>query len=585
MLKTGYTYIIYIMTLLLLLACNKEEYVDAVDDQPVDVSFTFSISSARRAASRMSADVTQTNSTYRGIDDIRLIPFRVRGAVTASERPLLATIGTGAEGGIFDKTATDPPAKFYLYDDCWLMPGTASFLFYGKGSPVTGRTEKPHNGSLVETFPDNLYPEGISFRPDAIRDNNDAPAAATALAAYLTHIAQTPGWASTRHPALRTYFLNFTGQVGADQVLMAGAGFNVRAHVNALYGALSGLTLEAGSDEATLRNAVLTRISSYGGITFNDGTKTVTSLGSTLDGYPGNVDLPDGAAALRWNGSAFAVQTETTTLAPINNLGRFAYPADLRYYANSQIATSNLDKRTQYYAPSATWSEVLSNYEMVRAAVTPGTQAVALIEPIQYAVACLQLSLGRLTSATLKDAAGADVTVGEGYFPLTGVIVGAQHPVDFSFTPQLPQSDVATRFAYDRDTEKTGGGYHALSAYNQSEPVSTLVLQSYDEEEVPIVLEFTNQSGQAFRSLTGIVYPGTKFYLVGKLKPDEVTASTPDYQRRVFTKDYTTTTTMRVVSFANAYNILPDLLLPRLEVGVEIVTDWMQAEPGTVEIY
>ena len=102
---------------------------------------------------------------------------------------------------------------------------------------------------------------------------------------------------------------------------------------------------------------------------------------------------------------------------------------------------------------------------------------------------------------------------------------------------------------------------------------------------MPIVLEFTNQSGQAFRSLTGIVYPGTKFYLVGKLKPDEVTASTPDYQRRVFTKDYTTTTTMRVVSFANAYNILPDLLLPRLEVGVEIVTDWMQAEPGTVEIY
>ena len=46
----------------------------------------------------------------------------------------------------------------------------------------------------------------------------------------------------------------------------------------------------------------------------------------------------------------------------------------------------------------------------------------------------------------------------------------------------------------------------------------------------------------------------------------------------------TTTARMRVSSFAKAYNILPDLLTARLEVGVEIVQDWIQADPVAVEL-
>ena len=68
------------------------------------------------------------------------------------------------------------------------------------------------------------------------------------------------------------------------------------------------------------------------------------------------------------------------------------------------------------------------------------------------------------------------------------------------------------------------------------------------------------------------------------LSPETVAANEDDYKKRVFTQDYTTTAKMRVTSLARAYNILPDLLSPRLEVGVEIVQDWIQADPVSVEL-
>ena len=59
---------------------------------------------------------------------------------------------------------------------------------------------------------------------------------------------------------------------------------------------------------------------------------------------------------------------------------------------------------------------------------------------------------------------------------------------------------------------------------------------------------------------------------------------TGEYANRVFTQDHTTTMTMSVASLAKAYTCMPDLLAPRLEVGVQIVTHWIQSPTTNVEL-
>ena len=155
---------------------------------------------------------------------------------------------------------------------------------------------------------------------------------------------------------------------------------------------------------------------------------------------------------------------------------------------------------------------------------------------------------------------------------LTGVIIGGQHTVGFDFKPKGPQSDLDARFIYDSvvGTAGTDGKW----------TVNTLVLQSYDGEKVPVVLEFKNNTPYQFTGKDGIIYPGTKFYLIAELDP--AGKGEGNYAGRVFTQDYTTKVGMRVISLANAYSCMPDLLAPRLEIGVEVTTDWILSTPTTV---
>ena len=117
----------------------------------------------------------------------------------------------------------------------------------------------------------------------------------------------------------------------------------------------------------------------------------------------------------------------------------------------------------------------------------------------------------------------------------------------------------------------------------QSPFLHTLVLQNWETEDVTVILELQNNSGQDFKGENGVVYNGTKFYLIGKIKlSDANSTGSEDYKSRVFTQDHTTTVGMKIESLSHAYNVLPDLLGGRLEIGVQIKTDWEAAKPTTV---
>ncbi len=590
--------LILMLAVLLLTGCNQIDDTGGVNDTPVDVSLCLSRSGDQpKNTTRQIPDVVQSGSTYRTLTDWHIIPFEVRGKIEITDLAKRERLGGMEEN--FDKT--EPDSRFFYTDKCSFMKGVASFLVYARALPTYGTTENPtiaqktENGSLTAVFPDDMNPSGITFTPEAIYGTSTVDTKATALAAYLTTIANTsvtvPGtfttyqWSNATTPAMKALYQNFIGQENVTAVDIAASSTNVLNYVNELYTQVNGIKATASGTDLSICNQILTNISGYTGVTFSVSESKVTNLGDAMSGYPGNIGLPDGAAVMRWTGSAFEPQTQTTTMDNVTGIARYAYPAELYYYANSQIKTSTSGSKKTYYTSESTWDAVLSQYENNNGVVTGNTTAVAIIDPLQYGVAHLQVILKQVASTTLKDAADEDITIGTDKFPLTAIIVGNQHPLGFDFKPNSEDA----YFMYDPNV--TGNVYLSSSPYTNSSNQnssdvsavsSTLVLQSNDNEEIALVLEFENNSTQTIEGVNhGLIHPGTKFYLVAKVKPSDATGDTVE-KKRVFTQDQITKMTMTVESLAKAYNVVPNLLSPRLEIGIQVVTNWMQVVPTDV---
>jgi hypothetical protein len=102
---------------------------------------------------------------------------------------------------------------------------------------------------------------------------------------------------------------------------------------------------------------------------------------------------------------------------------------------------------------------------------------------------------------------------------------------------------------------------------------STLVLASEvgAAKDVYIAIELLNNSGKDFYGVDHQMVPnGGKFYLVGKLTA--ATASVTSNQ--VFKQDYTTTAKITIGDLKSAYNTIPDLKAPSVEIGFSVNLEW-----------
>ena len=562
-----------LLTLAALTGCIDDEEVTVSDDRPVVAALSLSVLPRTSSATRMSGDVVQaTIGTFRGLQSLRAIPFATQGKVAAADRPR-AFDTQGLRSEEYQKTST----SFYYFETCSFTAGVSSFLVYGRAQTAVSADgspqDKPRNGSLVATFLGDASPAGISFAPDPIWDSTEAPADGIVMEDCLTDVANARilyqgyyyTWSSAPDTKLRAFYLNFTGQGSQNNALIAASTANVQRHLSDLRVKIAALTFGAGTIDALLRQAIIDAIDK--------------NLGLLPADYPASVHLPDGAAVVRWNGNRFQTETATTTLANISSLRRYAYPAELYYFANSRIKTTTRDDRRNYYSSESSWDNLLDQYEYDNGTVTNNTTAVAIKEPLQYAVGCLQLSFNSF-SGTLGDAEGRAVPCNSTSFPLTGIIVGSQRSVGFDFVP-ITASDVDTHFIYDSNPVATNGQQLYLGQTGEG-TTNTLVLQTCDDEKVTIILEFENNSGLAFTGLNGVVYPGTRFYLVGSVDPKVVPQA--DYEKRAFTQDYTTHVGISVASLAKAYNVTPDLLTPHLEIGVSLTPEWTMATPANVQL-
>ena len=104
--------------------------------------------------------------------------------------------------------------------------------------------------------------------------------------------------------------------------------------------------------------------------------------------------------------------------------------------------------------------------------------------------------------------------------------------------------------------------------------VPTLVLQTTNDTPILFALEFKNTTGYTRRCQQGDILPQCKFYLVGKLEAPAGGS--------VFTQDRVTTVSVKVESLRNAYNTVPDLHDPQLEIGIVTEMKWNQITPQSI---
>ena len=570
--KSSLVIVIMLSAWLLMVGCNADEGLQQ-ESKPVVVDLALTVSNAPQLTTRMTGTNVQAAGNYRGIEMTRIVPFNTHGKITVDDTPTWYQISALRT----DYLRTD---HFYLYKNCMIMEGAASFLTYGRAPK--GSLTKAANGSIIETFPLAMDPQHIRFSLEPI-SQRVVHSTATSLAEYMTSIATAKGnniaWKDAPSNVLKTMFLNFVNQTEAvtGGNVLPGSSANIKAYTLELKRLLNNLTL-TGEVDIAIRTAIIEKIETYD---------------NAWDGFPASLGLPDGAAAIRWNGTSFTPQISYTSLADINGIDRFTYPAEIYYYGNSRIVTSNIDSRQEIYDNESNqkWYQVLtSGYEYQdNAAVTHNTRSVAIKDPLQYGVARLQVKLIK-TASTLEDAKGSPIPVGDESFPLTGIIVGGQMPVGFDFAPTTSYpvySETDIVYVYDNQVKTNGTSgneyFYLSSAADATQMTNTLVLQSYDHKVVPVVLEFINNSESDFEGLDGTVLKGTKFYLVALIDPATKSGDPLTQIRdRVFTQDFTTTLNMRVTGLSKAYNVVPNLLSPRLELGIELVSQWASTTPEEI---
>lgn len=544
-------YVVTMLTALCLLSCSSDDTLSSTaSSNSVPVSLAMNISTSR-VSTRMTEAVTQqAGQDFRGIDldKLYLLPFSCVNPVGDNEAlssPVNALVQP------YEQTL-----NYYVESQIEVPEGTRSFLCYTRAVP---EADKFVNGSLTANIPfdtEGKKTGDISFSPEVIHNSNDVETTLSNIAEYLTAIAEAVQGTAGKE---ELYRLLTNGSVAPDAKnhthLLACSSTNVAQL--ATWVAEQGVTLPA----------------------FDTTNKPIT-------GYPASINLPDGVAVVKWNYTSkeFEPQVQTNTeVNNINSLNRFVYPAELYYYANSAIKTSTQSQREHY---GQTWANVLSNYEIDNA-VTNGTEAsIAIKDPLRYAVGCLQVGLN--VQNPLEDATGEktiSLTGGENAsFPLTAILVSSQFVQGYDFTPKGEGDEY---IIYDNQIKDYGismGGSIVSIPTTPSQYTNTLVLQTKDNENVRFALEFENNSGEDFEGINGKVFDGSKFYLVGTIEVPAVVDQDKDFKKRVFTKNHITQGTVTISSLKDAYTYLPDLLDPRLEVGIQLVPNWIQVTTTNVPL-
>lgn len=541
------------LAMLSLLGCTSSDAtIDRDDPQPpvvnngrvaVDLALSVSTTAGNSSATtRMAATTVQADGNYRGIQDLKVY------ALNSGNTQL----------GFYNNLTSVDGTRHYYTNQIDLSIGTNRFLCYAKAVPGSGSSNST-NGAITPHIVSTDYTQN-TFEPVQIISSNPSYATANTMAEYLTAIVTASSENDWINSALYQSIVPST--VGGH---IAGSSAN-------LYALIIDLKAKLVANPTTIHNTVL-------GVIGND--ENINTNLSLSDPYPASIGLPDGSAALEWDGSKFVAVTSFNSGTPLSDHTRFIYPPELYYYIDSPIKTATTSLENEY--KDATWSNVLEQYTQDDATVSSTTRSVAVKKALDYAVGCLEVYI-MANDNELVDNADNPVDISSHSFTLTGIILGGQYKQNYQFTPELSPtpSNTDEKIIYDKEVPSD----IILSTSWTTTPVYTLAFQSRDEKSIDIVLEFMN-NGDAFTGEGGIVHQNTKFYLVGQIWPEPEKASQGDYFTRVFTKDYKTKVKLNIQSLKHAYNVIPDLKTATYSIKVDnvAITPWSDGGSQNHELY
>ena len=517
-----------------LASCSSDDTFSGSKGQsgePVKTQFAISVPAGK--AGRLAQGIVQGQNpaVFRGMNNINLISFNAAPAAGKTGTEVIKL------GSILDnELQANTSAKVYY--EVPIEVGTTNFLFYGEAYSATPNAKT--DGALKATIVESV--DGIKFELQSIATKAENDSEVATLKAALNQVAGatdgTTAWKDATSD-LKKYYEALIS-------LKAGSATSVKL---ALADLKAGVEKATATAEEDLKDDITAAIDA-----------AVESIKSCT--YPRNINLPDGAAQLKFEGGAFSyIDSLNVGSLAYTSMANFVYPASLYYTTNTAIKTSTSRLADQY---GTDWKTCLALYNNGGGtSVEANTQSVALVNQIQYAVGRLDVA-AKFASATVKDNLQEDfnTAAGEG-ITLDGILVGGQKNVGWDFVTPINKTEYTI---YDASVTSTKIGTEDIKDKVMAQ---TLALATAAGEKVRFAIELTNNTGVAFTGVDGIVPAGARFYLVGELEPQTSVAN-----NRVFEQAYNTKANVTINSLAHAYNCIPDLKNPKLELGLSVNLKW-----------
>lgn len=597
-------------------ACSSENDMGAevnptFDGKTVKTQFALNVPYGD-TGTRMSAEATQ-KSDFRGISNMVLLPFNAN--VTGTETST-SFISLNQNTNAFESDGnTYANQGRYIYRDVKIPIGTKHFVFYGKATG-TETTTSDANKLFDKGYLSNNLSGTTSGTPVSLDNTNFAlqkinetlnlsTAEGTTTGKYDKVLKALQNVTDTKVTVEATTieWNNITSATDmkldhakklweAFSTLKAGSANSVRKTLNYLkssagVGALGTGTATADGDG--LLKTLVTKID-----------EALTTLGDDND-FPADFNLPDGAVGVNYDVTSKKWKFNSPENMNINtiNYANITYPASLDYFVSSPAkarddASTGLsdgkwpakDEWTKDNATWTGWGDEVKNT----------TRTIALEKAIQYGVANLKLTI-KANASTLSDNAQAkggqvadqnvDVT---NKLVMTGVLIGGQpEQVEWNYEPKT----TGTTFDLTIYDKKMNGATASAKGIDvlvgtASTPNYTLVLDNNNATTKPIyvAVELVNKTGIDFYGADGMIPADGKFYLIGKLDPNNAATvgENPKGVDRVFLKDYTTTANLTIKDLKNAYNVIPDLRSTAISVGLAVNLEWQEGITFNVEI-
>lgn len=532
---------------------------------------------------KMSPSITQSSGTsFRGIEEVYVIPFytemeKSEESGTKVAKPVTAgdtrqgNQNVSISGPTFAPTSLDPEEEKHvarLFERASVPVATNRMLVYGearKSYTEATKVNKHKNGVLLAEGLDSPQKAGdIQFHlepilgtrsdgEETVNEYSEASALADDILDKLNDVMEQ--LLLSEASAIKSIY----------DMISVYSGDKILACSYMVFNWISTQIFSALGDNSLYNASTfddIIRVNGYAS-TFKD------AIDGAGNDFPTRYGIPEGSMGFWWNGNKFVRLINGVNIALVDP-EYYCYPPSLWYYANSPVQTSEVEIVKNQFEAYDTWSQILNLYDK-GPVVNSNSKSVAVEDNLQYGVGMLELSL-------LEPGAEAEVASG---CPLTGIIIGDQKDVGFDFAPYAHTDETPnpSRYIYDNvfENELTIGG-----ATDKS--VQTLVMQTLSDQTVHFALEFKNTSGYLIQCEQGAILPNCKFYLAGELALANATQPGTEELESIFSKDHKATVKVTVQSLKKAYNTVPDLHDPQLEIGIEAEMKWVPIEPQNITI-